>query len=170
MCGEQLVLPDRLPSDLGSSPRVRGTALRVSGAPDRTGIIPACAGNSAVCIFVSMITRDHPRVCGEQVKEGYKGTSGQGSSPRVRGTGKGFRPYAPASGIIPACAGNREFETGLPFLFRDHPRVCGEQRISMHTLVMLLGSSPRVRGTDISVPRDSSCCGIIPACAGNRIR
>ena len=49
-------------------------------------------------------------------------------------------------GIIPAYAGNTNF--GMPFSFarRDHPRVCGEHLVFV-VVVVVVGSSPRMRGT-----------------------
>ena len=72
-------------------------------------------------------------------------------------------------------------------VFRDHPRVCGEQRAPLFKTESGLGSSPRVRGAGVlsatsvlepgSSPRvrgaeQSFYCvpcfgGIIPACAGS---
>ena len=71
-----------------------------------------------------------------------------GSSPRVRGTVGIFIAEACEPGIIPACAGNSITASRTSTPYRDHPRVCGEQRNT--------GFSG---GTQF---------GIIPACAGNR--
>ena len=74
------------------------------------------------------------------------------------------------SGIIPAYAGN----TGVIDLtgqrFEDHPRVCGEHMMECMSIVVILGSSPRMRGTRV---HDFGLChnaGIIPAYAGNTRR
>ena len=69
-------------------------------------IIPACAGNTEAAVDDEIVSRDHPRVCGEHAehdpivsavrdhprvcgehdKLGKSQTVQQGSSPRVRGT------------------------------------------------------------------------------------
>ena len=50
-----------------------------------------------------------------------------GSPPRVRGTDDPASISFPASGITPACAGNRPATAYAKNPPRDHPRVCGEQ-------------------------------------------
>ena len=93
-------------------------------------------------------------------------------------------------GIIPAHAGN----TAMPIYWnvcdRDHPRACGEPtsfiqgRFSKwdhprargeHSIMrsrfsVLVGSSPRMRGTPSADWADRRCWGIIPAHAGNTRR
>ena len=72
-----------------------------------------------------------------------------------------------AAGVIPACAGS-----SIPCSPRtrsgwDHPHACGEQELPFAALVLLTGSSPRVRG---AVPRPCVRTvpqGIIPARAGS---
>ena len=70
-------------------------------------------------------------------------------------------------GIIPAYAGNRILERTRMFSQRDHPRVCGEQKLLRISLTRLVGSSPRMRGTEQLHSILTSILGIIPAYAGN---
>ena len=65
VCGEHMLEILLSAPSSGSSPRVRGTpeCRRVLYAG--TGIIPACAGNTARNGVFSMRNGDHPRVCGE---------------------------------------------------------------------------------------------------------
>ena len=74
-----------------------------------------------------MISKDHPRVCGEQEFLICLKHLLLGSPPRVRGTANNiFSPlFTPR--ITPACAGNRIYISSRILRFRDHPRVCGEQ-------------------------------------------
>ena len=51
--------------DTGSSPRVRGTRRGRISHHARTGIIPACAGNTRLRSAGRRPGWDHPRVCGE---------------------------------------------------------------------------------------------------------
>ena len=72
-------------------------------------------------------------------------------------------------GIIPACAGNSSDKLRIKEATWDHPRVCGEQLTSLYLVTLLIGSSPRVRGTACSFKTVSLNIGIIPACAGNSL-
>ena len=49
--------------------------------------------------------------------------------------------------FIPACAGNSYQDTVNIKLEAVHPRVCGEQLSGFNRIVVIVGSSPRVRGT-----------------------
>ena len=53
-------------------------------------------------------------------------------------------------------------------VFRDHPRVCGEQFCINWVRRCIKGSSPRVRGAVFLLEIDADETGIIPACAGSR--
>ncbi len=85
-CGEQW------PQDLlhllsrGSSPRMRGTALRRRFRADSCRFIPAHAGNRLPPYSPRPRFSVHPRACGEQVCGDRRGHSIGGSSPRMRGT------------------------------------------------------------------------------------
>ena len=91
---------------LGSSPRVRGTAVSRVERNSALGIIPARAGNSLAAHGGDALERDHPRACGEQLISRSRSTCAEGSSPRVRGTVLVGEPVTPGRGIIPARAGN----------------------------------------------------------------
>ena len=134
----------------GSSPRVRGTGARGQTGRNTLGIIPARAGNSCDNQKQAMQTRDHPRACGEQFYGLGDLCIGQGSSPRVRGTGGAGGRRRRGGGIIPARAGNSRQCPRSRSRYRDHPRACGEQ--PAHAPQLQLGH------------------GIIPARAGNRRR
>ena len=65
VCGEHTASTQVLRRSLGSSPRMRGTLLRVRAERQSTGIIPAYAGNTNWMRSLAEYERDHPRVCGE---------------------------------------------------------------------------------------------------------
>ena len=71
------------------------------------------------------------------------------------------------SGIIPACAGSRPYMNVRALVFRDHPRVCGEQSTRPCACTRRTGSSPRVRGAVPIAGTELRRRGIIPACAGS---
>ena len=66
MCGEQLSKVSPLYPIRGSPPRVRGTEQPQPVGASNQRITPACAGNSIRQIIMEKISKDHPRVCGEQ--------------------------------------------------------------------------------------------------------
>jgi len=188
VCGEQPPMACPAADPPGSPPRVRGTADSAESYDARIRITPACAGNSCTRTCTRAWPGDHPRVCGEQPHVVCQPVALMGSPPRVRGTGSDAKPLSSLVRITPACAGNSFAFTRGDLNMRDHPRVCGEQVVSVSTCVLWLGSPPRVRGTAtlhqplLGVPgspprvRGTDTLKfdrmeghrITPACAGNR--
>ena len=111
-------------------------------------------------------TRDHPRVCGENLQ--YNGTIplDKGSPPRVRGKQTLHPLQSHPQRITPACAG----KTGSVISFnesrKDHPRVCGENVHRSAGLLRDSGSPPRVRGKPATYNSNQIRMRITPACAG----
>ena len=131
----------------GSSPRMRGTRIKVLHMAAHTRIIPADAGNTSRTIRHQTRTGDHPRGCGEHPEKSDGQGDTAGSSPRMRGTLVDYGVQFVVHGIIPADAGNT-YKRGSDLRGDgDHPRGCGE-----HWTLWLMqssseGSSPRMRGT-----------------------
>ena len=167
VCGEHRL--DSIEKELatGSSPRMRGTLHVVPIAQDRSGIIPAYAGNTIVGEYFVEDNGDHPRVCGEHSLIASVRSLNEGSSPRMRGTQVNVMPHGRPPGIIPAYAGNTSADAGGGAFLRDHPRVCGEHFQPFQAAHGYLGSSPRMRGTPVSIEAKKAASGIIPAYAGN---
>ena len=94
-------------SRVGSSPRVRGKALRARGQRGGAGIIPAGAGKRLARPELRVDGRDHPRGCGEKSVAKPEMAWVSGSSPRVRGKVWRRDRSTPRTGIIPAGAGKR---------------------------------------------------------------
>ena len=86
VCGEQFLLSDELTANMGSPPRVRGTGSTGYIFYPAKRITPACAGNSYASLNGEKISKDHPRVCGEQPEATTQTRASPGSPPRVRGT------------------------------------------------------------------------------------
>ena len=170
VCGEHMPKASGVNVASGSSPRVRGTLLRVRAERQSTGIIPAYAGNTPPCPGRAAIHWDHPRVCGEHTLSNRISSGLRGSSPRMRGTPLVVWGDSCDEGIIPAYAGNTPRAAWTPRSCRDHPRVCGEHVSCSATTEPVVGSSPRMRGTRFKCARQSSTTGIIPAYAGNTVR
>ena len=168
MCGEQQLQTAGRGYGEGSPPRVRGTGKHFAEGWHGRGITPACAGNRTGCNRLYRPMGDHPRVCGEQIIRIRQECLRMGSPPRVRGTGPIVAHGEPGPGITPACAGNSRPYTASWSRRQDHPRVCGEQDVSLRSNSPHQGSPPRVRGTDHPHVVDHHHGGITPACAGNR--
>ena len=189
MCGEQISIFENSLHQIGSPPRVRGTAIPVAKRSAEYGITPACAGNRVPMATNTARSEDHPRVCGEQSKAAFSAARIWGSPPRVRGTaprngakhltaritpacaGNSYitNRIRTAIRITPACAGNSSVSPPCAACRRDHPRVCGEQRYFPITLSISPGSPPRVRGTVQNISNDFKTGRITPACAGNSV-
>ncbi len=151
----------------GPSPRVRGADQPRPEGTGRRGTIPAGAGSRPGCGGTRSAPRDHPRGCGEQAGTGYLLGLVPGPSPRVRGAERvGHRDHSP-SGTIPAGAGSSGSGAYTSAFSRDHPRGCGEQLLSSHSLAMRVGPSPRVRGAAGRGAAPHGAGGTIPAGAGS---
>ena len=167
MCGEQHCTNRLRIRQRGSPPRVRGTAISGAAAYIAPRITPACAGNRASVRGAASVSGDHPRVCGEQLFYGTHKDYEVGSPPRVRGTDCAQQTRNTQNRITPACAGNRWTSCGRRGRWKDHPRVCGEQKKYMLVPARAAGSPPRVRGTVAPGGSDFIHRRITPACAGN---
>ena len=148
VCGEKASEKSRVPSLVGSPPRVRGKASRRASRNLSRRITPACAGKSPDEVLTATMLWDHPRVCGEKRKLLRRALYHAGSPPRVRG--------------------KEAAQTAFGCRVEDHPRVCGEKSTRWIRWRAAEGSPPRVRGKDRQSPRRSLLTGITPACAGKR--
>ena len=167
VCGEHEQCAPPVVVLVGSSPRMRGTLQDIHTVDGVHGIIPAYAGNTAASIPQVSASWDHPRVCGEHQWQVHDNPMPLGSSPRMRGTLKRVHRHRHATRIIPAYAGNTTARNASTKAKRDHPRVCGEHTLPVSFMLPVLGSSPRMRGTQTMQIRIQPQGGIIPAYAGN---
>ena len=71
-----------------------------------------------------------------------------------------------ASGITPAYAGKRADAGWIWSRPPDHPRMCGEKRLSFRLCRQFLGSPPHVRGKGVQKRDSRVAVGITPAYAG----
>ncbi len=150
----------------GPSPRVRGSRGRPRPCRPRGGSIPACAGEpwlDARGIFRHAV---HPRVCGGAQGAVYGDFNEAGPSPRVRGSHPEPCPLPGGRGSIPACAGEPVAWGRERRHRRVHPRVCGGATFSRNVILVILGPSPRVRGSPHVVQPLTARIRSIPACAG----
>ena len=166
VCGENWVVPPNCPTSWGTSPRMRGKRRHsdLSGAYDRN--IPAYAGKTNPRVRFCVAGPEHPRVCGENVSVSGAVIKLKGTSPRMRG-----KPEHPCFlGLlqrnIPAYAGKTTTTPSMTNPCSEHPRVCGENRLTMFCRRSFCGTSPRMRGK----PQGKLCLSVnvrnIPAYAG----
>ena len=146
MCGENAVSPIYSAITRGSPPRVRGKRAAYAGTATPRRITPACAGKTWRERSGFRRTTDHPRVCGENVKEANVEDLVFGSPPRVRGKPVHLCVRCHTRRITPACAGKTSHSASLICPSADHPRVCGENAFRCSPFRARNGSPPRVRG------------------------
>ena len=73
-------------------------------------------------------------------------------------------------GIIPAHAGLTTQRDLIKARARDHPRACGAHPERLRYVVLIVGSSPRMRGSQCWYRQQREGLGIIPAHAGLTLR
>ena len=107
VCGEKLISSKHCLSISGSPPHVRGKARWWRWSWKITRITPACAGKRCSLRLCPRSSRDHPRMCGEKLRNHRIRQLGAGSPPHVRGKGTEEVIVIQVTGITPACAGKR---------------------------------------------------------------
>ena len=85
----------------------------------------------------------------------------------MRGTREGAPLARTGEGLIPTYAGNTNILPALHGHFGAHPHVCGEHTRARASLLILGGSSPRMRGTPAATVVLIASWGLIPTYAGN---
>ena len=126
-CGERLGSAKPVPSNTGSSPRVRGTRAPARCAGPAAGFIPASAGNAGIAVVPQAGLAVHPRECGERFYDRFNRQVPFGSSPRVRGTHDHQTHLQRPGRFIPASAGNAGGVRNRVAPAAVHPRECGER-------------------------------------------
>ena len=166
-CGEHDLDEHTVDLVFGSSPRLRGTLRLMGLGVQRIRFIPAPAGNTPAPPGPKTRPAVHPRACGEHDGAGLAAPPVTGSSPRLRGTHRHHQHHRHHQRFIPAPAGN----TRLPLVRGApgpvHPRACGEHFPIVHEQGVVLGSSPRLRGTQVLGADWAQPQRFIPAPAGN---
>ena len=134
------------------------------------GITPACAGKTRKNHLSNAFQRDHPRVCGKDNTSNNTIIIRSGSPPRVRERRKGGKKKKDEKGITPACAGKTCPVSERLSARRDHPRVCGKDKIVVDRNFQRKGSPPRVRERRKKWNPFFRSKRITPACAGKTTR
>ena len=105
-CGERGTIEAECDQCGGSSPRLRGTVVRIQCMATAIRFIPAPAGNGSTRPSIIAPLTVHPRACGERSIITRRRTLATGSSPRLRGTGVLVELRTLQIRFIPAPAGN----------------------------------------------------------------
>ena len=169
VCGEEFRQRLYERDKKGSPPRMRGRVANAVIALIAARITPAYAGKSVRGIRTEAPRGDHPRVCGEENTRKFQNWERRGSPPRMRGRVRSMMREIVSAGITPAYAGKSSFPAALSAPARDHPRVCGEELLVLHTSFLIPGSPPRMRGRVNSGAIHEFRSGITPAYAGKRL-
>ncbi len=127
-------------------------------------------GKGDQCDVMAILSRDHPRVCGEKRSAARAVQAEAGSPPRMRGKGCAGCLVHASLGITPAYAGKRITGEVLMVVMPDHPRVCGEKTIAVQSSNSHQGSPPRMRGKEEVKALLHFNGGITPAYAGKRLK
>ena len=168
VCGEKSAQTASCGTTSGSPPRMRGKGGGRYHVNINQRITPAYAGKSSTLTKCCRAIRDHPRVCGEKYSTVSAQNVESGSPPRMRGKGTVHARKAACDGITPAYAGKRRCCLTPAIGARDHPRVCGEKKLSNLDDAQRMGSPPRMRGKGVPNVLVSEKFGITPAYAGKR--
>ena len=136
-------------------------------APGVERFIPAPAGNAWLIPSPHLAPPVHPRACGERRIAVSTSMPVIGSSPRLRGTLMFRLPLFVGQRFIPAPAGNASAVAIHVPGSTVHPRACGEREHRSFAFLTGFGSSPRLRGTRLSVWLPVCASRFIPAPAGN---
>ena len=107
---------------------MRGKGVIVQNYCISSRITPAYAGKRVVVGIVAILSRDHPRLCGEKVQTASGIAPMTGSPPPMRGKAVLQTTFSHRHRITPAYAGKSLKRRMRQFGCQDHPRLCGEKQ------------------------------------------
>ena len=130
------------------------------------GIIPTRVGTRKTTSTSSSQQRDHPHACGD--KFGAEGgcKNDIGSSPRVWGQEPSLSSHTMRKRIIPTRVGTSAITLSSKSFKADHPHACGDKCLSIISVQLCIGSSPRVWGQVTALQATRHRAGIIPTRVG----
>ncbi len=165
-CGADLVRLERVTTERGASPRVRGRLQKPGGTGPAERSIPAGAGPTPCPDSARPWAGEHPRGCGADSGRRDSFWHTHGASPRARGRLLDPRQRHDQHRSIPAGAGPTRRSGRGSRRPPEHPRGCGADRKAVEVLRKEGGASPRVRGRPYGGVPDALQPGSIPAGAG----
>ena len=168
-CGANSFTPAFNWPSTGSSPRMRGKLICRFCRRCRMRIIPAHAGQTTRTTSCPARYPDHPRACGANLGKIGSLFGSFGSSPRMRGKPAEVAGAWTATRIIPAHAGQTNSVPAKRSSHADHPRACGANVMVPSACMLMVGSSPRMRGKRHPPSPCNPVMRIIPAHAGQTV-
>ena len=168
-CGANLGKIGSLFGSFGSSPRMRGKRRPRPCPRTPVRIIPAHAGQTSGSRWGLDGNADHPRACGANAPVHVAARDPAGSSPRMRGKPVRSRRLRARRRIIPAHAGQTNSVPAKRSSHADHPRACGANVMVPSACMLMVGSSPRMRGKRHPPSPCNPVMRIIPAHAGQTV-
>ena len=150
----------------GLSPHARGNLDFEAVLSDRSGSIPACAGEPNTRPQPAAPARVYPRMRGGTLSPFAPATVPGGLSPHARGNRSHKRDSCGAVGSIPACAGEPIEYAGHLVEVGVYPRMRGGTDVTRTRYPPAAGLSPHARGNPLTAHHPQGWWGSIPACAG----
>ena len=154
----------------GSPPHARGRPSAQS-TPDREArITPACAGKTGLEDSDPPVVADHPRMRGEDACTPSAVAACAGSPPHARGRRPPRQSLWNAHRITPACAGKTSGVSGAQAIFRDHPRMRGEDALVTVSAAVLIRITPACAGKTRERQATKPACRDHPRMRGEDVR
>ena len=127
-------------------------------------------GKPSIEFSINISRRNIPAYAGKTWNKDLAPAPMSGTSPRMRG-----KHLVSSNGIhvlrnIPAYAGKTSTNSPHARLNREHPRVCGENKVFKGLSLGKKGTSPRMRGKPKRQPQITDRVRNIPAYAGKTLR
>jgi len=164
------MLPAAPAALFGSSPRMWGTLRKVSDECRSCRFIPTHVGNTYSPNIQSCKLPVHPHACGEHTEVDMFCPFVPGSSPRMWGTHLVAHLGGIQGRFIPTHVGNTRAYTPVIRRAAVHPHACGEHSTLTKEDRVMIGSSPRMWGTQYRRRKTSSSSRFIPTHVGNTIQ
>ena len=168
LCGEKQQMQQLGDLSGGSPPPMRGKEQLRQFLFAAVGITPAYAGKSRQAMHHRKPVQDHPRLCGEKSPFRPPSHRQKGSPPPMRGKVLSKAQTEGSYRITPAYAGKSVTDAEEVTASEDHPRLCGEKRLSGKRCCFWCGSPPPMRGKGHPHIQPQLLEGITPAYAGKR--
>ena len=136
----------------GSPPHARGRLRHQEHRRLQQRITPACAGKTLRRKVHCEFPWDHPRMRGEDCADRLPCAGEQGSPPHARGRLELGVHALLDRRITPACAGKTATATPCVVVWKDHPRMRGEDSVTNVGSPFVAGSPPHARGRQLDYP------------------
>ena len=165
-CGDRLEFLEAQGSDVGLSPRLRGSVHALARQVGEVRVIPAPAGIGFPRPPRWRTRSGYPRACGDRAYDEIQELRTGGLSPRLRGSGRSLVLAGRLARVIPAPAGIGGFSLLICWMTPGYPRACGDRSNDAYVVEDYGGLSPRLRGSAALDDEQPAGFRVIPAPAG----